>query len=62
MDEAADVLERGVRYTATTGSEWLGELGKAAREFRRRYRLEERFDDTLKTIESSARSRKPYRS
>ena len=60
--EAADLLERGVRYTATTGSEWLGELGLAVREVRRRFAVEGALGDALKAIESTTRSRNPYRS
>ena len=60
LSEAADILERGVCYVATTGSEWLGELGLAVREVRRRFKLDARSDEALATIQSTTSSRKPY--
>jgi hypothetical protein len=60
LGDAADVLEDGVRYTTSSGWEWLGELARAAREVRRRYRTPPEIREALDALVRTARSRTPY--
>lgn len=61
MAESADRLEAAVRYPATTGNEWLGELGLAAKALLARPDLSPPVRAGLKAIARSAGSRSPYR-
>ncbi len=58
--EAADILESGVRYTTSSGWEWLGELAQAARRVRAQYQVPEAAHEALGVIVKTATSRSPY--
>jgi hypothetical protein len=58
--EAADLLESGVRYTTSSGWEWLGELARAARKVRAQYQVPEAAHEALGVIVKTATSRSPY--
>jgi hypothetical protein len=50
LPHAAKILERVNIIFYTTGSEWLGELGNAAREVERCYSIPDEIQDRLNVI------------
>jgi hypothetical protein len=60
MGEAADLLESGVRYSTSSGWEWLGELGLAVERVSERYRPSPAVREALQVIRRTARSETPY--
>ena len=62
LDEAADLLERGTRFSTSSGWEWLGELGQSAKQVLQRYQTSREVRDALETIIRRARSKEPYES
>ncbi len=60
MAEAADTLETATKYVTSSGWEWLGELGLAARSIRERCDLKEPLGTRISRIEQTTKSKKPY--
>lgn len=60
LSEAADIMEAAANFVATTGSEWLGELGIATRTIRKRFEMSESLGGRVSRIAESATSRHPY--
>jgi hypothetical protein len=60
LREAADIMEAAANFAATTGSEWLGELGIAAKTIQKRFDLPEALRSRVSRIGQAAASRQPY--
>jgi hypothetical protein len=60
LSEAADIMESAANYAATTGSEWLGELGIATKTIQKRFDLPEALRSRVSRIAQAAASRQPY--
>ena len=60
LSEAADIMEAAANFAATTGSEWLGELGIAAKTIQKRVDLPEAIRSRVSRIGQAAASRQPY--
>ena len=60
LSEAADVMEAAANFPATTGSEWLGELGIASKTIGERFKLSEVLRAKVVRIARTAASRRPY--
>jgi len=53
MPEASERLRVAASTASTTGSEWLGELGLAAREVQREHRPPAKFNNALERVMST---------
>ena len=60
LSEAGNIMESAANFAATTGSEWLGELGQAAKTIHRRFDLPQVLAVRVARIAEAARSRHPY--
>jgi hypothetical protein len=60
MKEAGDRLESAARYVTSSGSEWLGELGAAAANIRKQFKLSKEIASRVRRIQKAATSRRPY--
>lgn len=60
LNEAADIMEAAANYAATTGSEWVGELGIAAKTILKRSVPPEALHRRVSRIAEAATSRHPY--
>jgi hypothetical protein len=60
LSEAADMMEAAANFPATTGSEWLGELGIAATTIQKRFDVPEALRGRVSRIAQAATSRHPY--
>lgn len=60
LDEAGDMMEAAANFPATTGWEWLGELGLAAKTIGERFNLSDVLRARVVRIARTAASRQPY--
>jgi hypothetical protein len=60
LSEAGDIMEAAANFAATTGWEWLGELGIAARTIQKRFDLPDELCSRVSRIAEAATSKHPY--
>jgi hypothetical protein len=60
LNEAGDILEAAANFAATTGWEWLGELGIATKTIQKRTDLPDSLRSRISRIAQAAASRQPY--
>ena len=60
LSEAGDIMESAANFGATTGSEWLGELGIAAKTIQKRFDVPDALRSRVSRIGLAADSRQPY--
>ena len=60
MTEAAKIMERAATHVTSSGWEWLGELGAAAKIIQKRFVLPEGMRDRIMRIAKAAASKHPY--
>ncbi len=61
LGEAADTMEAAANFAATTGSEWLGELGIAAKTIQKRFDVPDALRSRVSRIAKAATSKHPYK-
>jgi len=60
LSEAGNIMETAANFAATTGSEWLGELGLAANTVAKRFKVPEPLGARISRIARVSASRHPY--
>src|SRR5437762_7417607 len=60
LSEAGDIMESAAKFVTSSGWEWLGELGVAAKTITKRFNLPEALRARVSRIGEAATSRHPY--